>query len=438
MSTIPKISLILTCLITAQTSSVDAAEMIAGTSRIDITPPRHMKAALGGYGARMSQPAQGVHDPVFVKAIVLSDGSRRFAVLTADLLGFPPTFKPMLTRQLAPNGWQSSQILLLPSHSHTSIEMNAINSANTFGIKQIGIFDEALLQWTINKCGQAIVAASENLTAVNAGTASIQLPGWNRNRRRRDGFVDDTLTITRIDKVSGDPLAVLVNFTAHPTFMGPEHMLFSGGWPGHLQKTLERMIGHDVNVLYYNGAEGDQAPVGRPEAAADRWLAAEQYGKAVAEQAHGVWQKLSQVLPVDFDFHSQRIELPQTTWHPDFMQTGGAEYGLSEDQLRKMLPIMFPRQTVSGSLRLGNLIIVGVPGEMTADLGKQIKDQVSAATNVPYVTIGGLANEWISYILSAAEYKRGGYEASVSFYGSQLGDTVVQGAVNGASKLKAN
>ena len=174
MSTIPKISLILTCLITAQTSSVDAAEMIAGTSRIDITPPRHMKAALGGYGARMSQPAQGVHDPVFVKAIVLSDGSRRFAVLTADLLGFPPTFKPMLTRQLAPNGWQSSQILLLPSHSHTSIEMNAINSANTFGIKQIGIFDEALLQWTINKCGQAIVAASENLTAVNAGTASIQ------------------------------------------------------------------------------------------------------------------------------------------------------------------------------------------------------------------------------------------------------------------------
>ncbi len=120
------------------------------------------------------------------------------------------------------------------------------------------------------------------------------------------------------------------------------------------------------------------------------------------------------------------------------MQTGGAEYGLSENQLRKMLPIMFPRQTASGSLRLGNLIIVGVPGEMTADLGKQIKDQISAATNVPYVTIGGLANEWISYILSAAEYKRGGYEASVSFYGSQLGDTVVQGAVNGASKLKAN
>jgi len=46
-----------------------------------------------------------------------------------------------------------------------------------------------------------------------------------------------------------------------------------------------------------------------------------------------------------------------------------------------------------------------------------------------------LADEWDSYILPAAEYRLGGYEASVSFYGETLGDTIVNGAIEGVSHL---
>ena len=49
--------------------------------------------------------------------------------------------------------------------------------------------------------------------------------------------------------------------------------------------------------------------------------------------------------------------------------------------------------------------------------------------------IGGLANEWISYILSVEEYNKGGYEASVSFYGSALGSTIVEGVLKAAIPL---
>ena len=52
-----------------------------------------------------------------------------------------------------------------------------------------------------------------------------------------------------------------------------------------------------------------------------------------------------------------------------------------------------------------------------------------------HVAIGGLANEWVSYILSSEEYERGGYEASVSFYGPDLGPVVVQGVVAGIHEL---
>ena len=48
--------------------------------------------------------------------------------------------------------------------------------------------------------------------------------------------------------------------------------------------------------------------------------------------------------------------------------------------------------------------------------------------------IGGLADQWISYMLPAEEYRRGGYESSVSFYGETLGDTMVAGAIAGVAE----
>ncbi len=414
-----------------------AGELQAGVAREELTPPAELNAALGGYGARMSKPAQGVHDRVYVKALVVTDGAqRRYAVITADILGFPPTFKPALVQQLASDGWTSDQIMLLPSHAHTSLEMNAINSANVFGIKQIGVFDPRLLEWTIEKCVAATRAAASGVQRVTIGTAACELDGWNRNRRVAGGPVDRSLTVTRIDLQDGKPLAALVNFTAHPTFLGSEHMLFSGGWPGYLQRGLERMIGDDITVLYYNGAEGDQSPVDQAQSGDDRWQAAEQYGVRLAGQAHELWSTITPQRDILFDYSLQAIALPARRWHPDFMETGGKEYGLSEQLLTQALPLLFPSKSVTGSLRLGDLLIVGVPGEMTAELGLDLKQRVRATTGASCVTIGGLANEWISYILSADQYQAGGYEASVSFYGPELGQCIISGAAACAASLK--
>ena len=85
---------------------------------------------------------------------------------------------------------------------------------------------------------------------------------------------------------------------------------------------------------------------------------------------------------------------------------------------------------------LGDLLILGVPGEMAADLGLQLKARARLATGATAVTIGGLADEWVSYILTAEQYRRGGYEASVSFYGETLGATVVEGVLRGLGALR--
>lgn len=412
-----------------------ASELKAGVARVDLTPPLELNAPLGGYGERMNRPAEGVHDRIFAKALVLTDGKQKFALVTADIVGFPPPVKPTLIGRLADGDWTKDQIMLLASHSHTSIEMNAINPANTFQVPQLGIYSPRVFDFVMERLVHVVQDAQRQLVPVSVGTSSISIDGWNRNRRG-GAMTDKELTITRVDTTEGKPLAVLVNFTAHPTFMSGEDMLFSGDWPGHLQRTLESLIGEGVTAMYYNGAEGDQAPIGRSDAGNSRWERAERYGRDLGIVAWKQWQQTKTLQNVAFAYHLHTIPLPERTWHPDFMKTGGAEYGLNEKLLKEMLPRLFPSQAESISLRLGDLLIVGIPGEMAASLGLKVKSESRRITGASHPVIGGLADVWISYILPAEEYRRGGYESSVSFYGDKLGDTIVSGAIAGVDELK--
>lgn len=221
------------------------------------------------------------------------------------------------------------------------------------------------------------------------------------------------------------PVAVLVNWTAHPTFMSAEDMSYSGGWPGQMQRTLESLIGNDVTVMFYNGAEGDQRPIARPGSESSHWERAERYGRGLAIEAKRVVDQIHPTADVVFDTKLRRIKLPPRSAHPQFMSTGGAEYGLNERLVSQLLTTIFPAETHSIEVRIGELVIVGVPGELAAELGLEIKQRVAKSTGATCPTIGGLADEWVSYILSATEHQQGGYEASVSFYGPTLGRTIV-------------
>ncbi len=197
----------------------------------------------------MNKPAEGVHDRIFAKALILSQEKKKFALVTVDIVGFPPTLKPELIERLG-EGWSAGQLMLLASHSHTSIEMNAINPLNTFQVPQLGIYNARVHQFVTERLVDVIHQAEQELVAVKVGTTTASIEGFNRNRRNGT-ITDNDLTVTRIDKVAGQPLAVLVNFTAHPTFMSGEDMQFSGDWPGHLQRTVESLVGGGVTAMYY-------------------------------------------------------------------------------------------------------------------------------------------------------------------------------------------
>jgi neutral ceramidase len=420
---------------TVPSRAAEGQSFRAGVARADLTPPLEMKAALGGYGARLSKPAIGVHDKVWAKALVMVKGEKRFALVTADVLAFPPQFKAAVIERLTSDGWTADQVMLLPSHTHTSFDMMALHPGNTFGIPQVGIFHKELFEHTANQLAKAVREAQKTLVPAHAGTTTVSVPDRNRNRRQGLTTRDTDLTVTRFDTAEGKPLAALVNWTAHPTFMDEEDMLFSGDWPGHLQRTLEALIGQGITAMFYNGAEGDQSPT-PPADAGSNWERAERYGREMAIQAWRMWEKNQPGEVKAFGYHTESITLPRRTWHPDFMKTGGAEYGLNETMMREFVEKTLPTETRSTCVRIGDLVILGVPGEMAAQLGLEAKTKARQITGARVVAIGGLADEWVSYILPAEEYRKGGYEASVSFYGETLGATMLEGLHRAAGGLE--
>jgi len=93
--------------------------------------------------------------------------------------------------------------------------------------------------------------------------------------------------------------------------------------------------------------------------------------------------------------------------------------------IRKNAPSFIP----IGVYRIGDMTIVGAPGELTTSLGYTIKDAVSQTLNLSSyseVLIAGLSNEYLSYFTTPAEYSAQHYEGASSMYGFLAGEFLAQ------------
>ena len=407
-------------------------KLTATVSSIDITPPIAMKYTLGGYGERMNKPAEAIHDHIWAKALALQMGTRKYMIITLDLLGLPENVKNDLLQRVPGRGWSIENMMLLPSHSHGSLEMASLNSKNLLNNPNLGIFQPELLAFLTDKLETLVKEADRNYQPVKIATGCRILDGLNRNRRK-DPDVDKELIVTRIDKKNGKPLAVLVNWTAHPTFLGGQDMLTSAEWPGYLQSSLQDLIGQGVTAMYFNGSEGDQSTVlNSPQKSYEKIAI---YGKIIANKAFDLYKEIKTKDVKKFNYSYQVINLPEHAAHPSFMKTGGEEYGLNEKTVKIVMDVLGPKVVGMGAVRIDDLLISGIPGEMTAILGQKVKKAIKE-NGVKYVAIGGLANVWLGYILDRDQYLHGeGYESSMSFYGPDLGAAISDGAIKSAMTL---
>lgn len=414
------------------TTSVCASPLLAGIGVASVTPDTTAyHVPLGGYGERQNAAAIGVHDDAMAKAMILKQGDKKFVLVTTDLLGIVRSLREEVLLRISDLGITSENLMLTASHCHASTEMNAMNRRNVLNNPAIGIFDEALLTFTADQIAKAIRAADKDYQPVKVGTASVMVQGLNRNRRG-DPIVDEELTVTRFDRADGTPFVVFVNWTAHPTYMTENVMHISAGWPGYLQREVEAFAGEGVHCMYTNGAEGDIGPAGGE--GPSEFARAEDYGRKLAVKVVDVAKTIETRDDVAMQFSMATLNLPDRVPPPALLDSAGPEYGLSLENIQFVVEAMAPEDSFLGVLKLGELLALAVPGEMTSSLGVQVKQTLKDAGSAHPIIVG-LDNEWVSYILPTEEYHQGGYEPGVSFYGDQLGPVVTAQVIEAGTKI---
>lgn len=370
--------------------------MRAGAAAVPITPlAEHLagEVYLGGYGFYRSRPAEGKHDELWARTLVLAEGDTRLAIVALDLVGISNIqLAAIRAEAAAATGLPPANILIASTHTHHSPDLQGLWGGAPAAYK------EHLRHQAVLSIRQA--AASQGEARLEA--ASSRLTGVTRNRRGWDD-TDDVLTVLRLTRADGEPLATLVNFGVHPTVMGPDNRLVSCDFPCYLREALERELGGVA--LYVNGAEGDS----EPNVSGD-FAAAQAYGQAMAEAALLALRD-AQPLAGPLLLTSEAIDLPIE--HPQWRQVvdaGLLEYDVVTREERPCI------ETRVSYLRLGDgpaLQALSLPGEAVTRLGQAIRTLFSA----PHGLLLGLTHDTLGYLMPDDEWKTGrnnDYEESVS------------------------
>jgi len=403
-----------------------AASIGAGEGKVDITPSlkQFPTVSLGGFGERAGKPATGVHDNIYARALVLSQGRTKVALVSTDLLWIAPGLKEAIAKRVKDIGFTPDNILLAAAHDHSAPE--CLHPAGDVWPLAFGKFIPAYFNWTAGRIAEAIRLANMHLQQAQIGFASAKLEGFNRNRRETgEGLIDPTLTVIKVANMGIGPaartLALVVNFTAHPTIMGADNFLISGEWPGAMSRALENNLRREGVALFFNGTQGDQTTSGD---FGSGWERVDRYGKALADKAWELAQKIEMSDDAKIAVSSRTWNLPPYSVSPAFIESTGQEYKMTPEMGKKIVSKLFPAKVRLQAVRVGDAVFMAVPGEAIVELGLEMKANAEAM-GAKYPICVGLANNYIGYILSPKQYDLGGYESGTSFYGPQLGTLLV-------------
>jgi len=241
-----------------------AARLQAGVARCDITPP--VGIAHGNWTAQVHQRAEGVDLPLTCTVLAASDGHESIILAEWELLYSldGEALAEARRRITALTGVPADHIRLSAAHNHAGPSLGP--PWFEAGAEMVAPYLESLPDRLAGTClaawramRPARIAAATGHSLLNCNRRLPWQPGRPLMAPNLDGFVDHELIVARIDDEAGQPIAILVNFAAHPTILAYDNRLISPDYPGTLRRVVEDLTG--ATCLFLQGAAGNQATV---------------------------------------------------------------------------------------------------------------------------------------------------------------------------------
>ena len=367
----------------------------AGSATLDITP--HSPNHLAGYANR-DHPHEGIHDPISLRALYLTNGSDTLVLVSADILWFREEIaEPIHTLVQDQLGIPPECVMLYGSHTHSA--------PTTSGANRIAEYLHFLAAQTLAAIAISRAAVEPVSVRIARGTSHV---GVNRREQRPggeiilgenpDGPIDREIILTSLEGASGK-VAEVCSFATHGTVMGGDNYLISGDWCGLAAAELE--TSSESAFLFMNGGAANINPRGRT-----RPSTFEVAETLAAEFVRDIKKTRESMGPADDDDTLagafRMIELPR--------KLRDIEEGMGRTA----------RMRIHG-IRIGPLHIVGFPGEVFSETAMGVKEAVApVVAAVNSYTTGGAAG----YVPVREAYDTGGYEVRVSPYSEDAEDVL--------------
>ncbi len=433
-------------------------EIHVGAAVVDITPG--VGISMGGYGARKGV-ATGIHDPLFVRAAVLSDGATTLVLAVCDLVGVSGELvdaaRLLIEREC---GIPAANICVAATHTHSGAAPSREQGLTEF------------LAVTARKiCGavQMALGAAEPVTLKYAET---QVSTISQNRRHPEGPIETTGKILLAAPSGGAPaVATIVNFACHATVLEHDNLLYSADFPGAAARTVERAIGG--SCVYMQGACGNINPIWMRHDFAEVERVGGILGAAATRTAHELrplgegqwavnlnWSESTPKTPAPgtllteprFAAAVKRLNLPRRV----LPELGEIERELQEleagmqrleasdvagrralrpryNQLRldRVQKVQDPaaagdtRQIEIQAFRLSDeCAVIALPGEFFVETARELEQ----SCGVKHLLICGYANDTIGYVAAAHEFPHAGYEVGRTKFAAESAAMVVDAA----------
>ena len=439
-----------------------------GFAKVNINPP----LGIGVCGYFVPRFAKGFLDDLEVAALVLSYDDEKIALLSFDVCSLEaPLIQAYSEKIEAATGIPASNLFLSSTHTHTGglLPSKIFESDEEINHRYAAFVGE--------RAADAVTLALADLKPARMGYIVGQAPdrvAYIRRYKMKDGStmtcppindpnidyplgtLDQRVNVLRFDR-DGAPTVVLVNYGLHADTVNGE--LLSADWPGHMRRTLEKAL-DGVQAIFFNGAEGDvgstnvhvqpdDGDMNDTEISFDNEMKspgmARFVGRAIAGTVLQVYDKVKYVnvdrigilrrdLPVPSNRPSAE-ELPLARQYKELHESGRDDlipYEAMElttvvaEALRMCMLEHGPDEFFLPltAVRIGNVALLGIPGEPFTDIGVGIKEAEGWDLILPC----SLTNGDEGYFPMQSAYDEGGYESRSSLYRAGVAENIIQGA----------
>jgi neutral ceramidase len=416
---------LLLALWTGLTLPAEAGELRAGVGIARLPLP--MNGPLGGYGGWRDRRAQAVLDAPEARALVLEQDGLRVGLVSIDIVIVRPSLRDGL-REIT-EALELDHLVLAATHTHSG-PGGYIPGRLPARITS-GRFNTGMPRKLVQAALRALELAVLDLSPARAASGLAQL-SLARNRRSSSGPHETELPLLRLEFADGRRPAVLFAYGAHPTVLSPKSHAYSADYVGAARTWLEE---RGWRAIFLPGPLGDQEPASELGPLWSRDLAQQhaQVTEIGGRLGQAVLQGLRGLTPVQ----AQDAELAVVERWVD----------APDPRLRRFCAIWWLAPFTKGSvrsflskraplhaLRIGDARIVALPAEPASAVAQQIRERLAPARPVFVVAH---ADDWLGYVVSAERYRRGGYEACLSFHGPGLAAWLIEEAGTTARLLES-